>query len=85
MKPQNMNKIILLISIFLTFKTTAQTYQETLKKHRQDYKKTFLKEEGSPVKAEDMQYFDFYEPDSIFRVKCIFTKTNSPDTFNPKY
>lgn len=76
-----MNKIILLISIFLTFKTTAQTYQAALKKHRQEYKEAFLKEERSPVKAEDMGYFDFYEPDSTFRVKCNFTKTNSPSTF----
>jgi uncharacterized protein len=76
-----MNKIILLISTFLTFNTTAQTYQETLKKHRQEYKEAFLKEERSPVKVEDMGYFDFFEIDSTFRVKCIFTKTNSTDTF----
>lgn len=76
-----MNKIILLISIFLTFKTNAQTYQETIQKHRQSYKEAFLKEEKSPVRAEDIQYFDFFEVDSTFRVKCDFTKTNSPDTF----
>ena len=72
---------ILFISIFITLKTTAQTYQETIKKHRQDYKEAFLKEERSPVKAEDMAYFDFFEIDSTFRIKCTFTKTNSPDTF----
>ena len=76
-----MNKFILLISIFLTFKTTAQTYQETITKHRQDYKEAFLKEERSPVKAEDIAYFDFFEIDSTFRVKCTFTKTKSPDIF----
>ena len=71
-----MNKILLIISIFITFKTTAQTYQEIITKHRQDYKHAFLKEERSPVRAEDLQYFDFFEIDSTFRVKCIFTKTN---------
>jgi len=76
-----MNKILLIISIFITFKTTAQTYQEIITKHRQDYKDTFLKEKRSPVRAEDLQYFDFFAIDSTFRVKCIFTKTNSPDTF----
>ena len=76
-----MNKILLIISIFITFKTTAQTYQEIITKHRQDYKHAFLKEERSPVRAEDLQYFDFFEIDSTFRVKCIFTKINSPDTF----
>jgi len=29
-----------------------------------------------------MQYFDFYEPDSTFRVKCHFTKTKSQSTFS---
>ena len=76
-----MKKILLLIPIFLTFEITAQKYQETIIKHRQEYKEAFLKNEGSPVKAEGMQYFDFFEPDSMFRVKCVFTKTNSPDTF----
>ena len=77
-----MNKIILLISIFLTFKTNAQTYQETIQKHRKSYKEAFLKEERSPVKTADIQYFDFFKIDSTFRVKCFFTKTNSPSTFN---
>lgn len=76
-----MNRFILLISIFLTFQTNAQIYQEAIKKYRQNYKEAFLKEERSPVKAEDMQYFDFFEPDSTFRVKCHFIKSNSPDTF----
>ncbi len=76
-----MNKIILIFSLLLTSNTFAQTHQQTLKKHRQEYKEAFLKEERSPVKAEDMQYFDFFELDSTFRVKCIFTKTNSPSTF----
>lgn len=76
-----MNKIILLFSILLTFKINAQTYQQTITKHRQDYKDAFLKEERSPVKVEDMPYFDFFAIDSMFRVKCMFTKTNSPSTF----
>ena len=76
-----MNKILLLIPIFLTFEATAQTYQETLKKHRQEYKEEFLKVKTSPVKAEDMQYFDFFEIDSTFRVRCKFTKTDSQSTF----
>jgi uncharacterized protein len=65
----------------LAFHAKAQSYQQTIKKHRQNYKEAFLKEDRSPVKAEDMQYFDFFEADSIFRVNCRFTKTNSTDTF----
>ena len=76
-----MNKTVIFLSIFLTFNIQAQSYQESLTKHRQGYKDAFLKEANSPVKSEDMQYFDFYEPDSTFRVKCNFTKTNSQSTF----
>ena len=76
-----MNKIFILLSIFLTFNITAQSYPESITKHRQNYKDAFLKEANSPVKSEDMQYFDFYEPDSTFLVKCNFTKTNSQSTF----
>lgn len=76
-----MNKIISLLLIILTFNTVAQTYQASIIKHRQEYKNAFLKEERSPVKAEDMQYFDFFEPDSTFRVNCHFTKMNSHSTF----
>jgi uncharacterized protein len=76
-----MNKIILLLSIILTFNATAQTYQESIIKHRQGYKDDFLKEERSPVKLGDIQYLDFFEIDSTFRVKCTFTKTNSQSTF----
>lgn len=76
-----MNKLFIFLSIFLTFNIQAQSYQESITKHRQSYKDAFLKEANSPVKSEDMQYFDFYEPDSTFRVKCNFTKTNSQSTF----
>ncbi len=76
-----MNKIILILSVFLTFETTAQTYKETITKHRQDYKDAFLKEERSPVKADDIKFLDFFEPDSTFRVKCSFTAIKSQSTF----
>ena len=76
-----MNKIILLISIFLTFHTTAQTYQEFITKHRQDYKNEFLKSANSPLKQADLAYLDFYKIDSSFRVKCKFTQTVDKATF----
>ena len=76
-----MKKIFIFLSIFITFSIKAQSYSESIIKHRQSYKDEFLKETNSPVKAEDMKYFDFYEPDSTFRVKCDFTKTNFHNTF----
>ena len=76
-----MKKIFIFLSIFIAFSIKAQSYSESIIKHRQSYKDEFLKETNSPVKAEDMKYFDFYEPDSTFRVKCDFTKTNFYSTF----
>lgn len=76
-----MNKIVILLSIFLTFNIQAQSYPESINKHRQSYKDAFLKETNSLVKAEDLQYVDFYEPDSTFRIKCHLTKTDSHNTF----
>jgi uncharacterized protein (DUF1684 family) len=76
-----MDKTIFLLSIIFAFNTTAQSYQASIIKHRQQYKDAFLKETDGPVKAEEMQYFDFYEPDSTFRVKCHFMKTESKNTF----
>lgn len=76
-----MKKIFIFLSIFIAFSIKAQSYSESIIKHRQSYKDEFLKETNSPVKAEDIKYFDFYEPDSTFRVKCDFTKINSHSTF----
>ena len=76
-----MKKIFIFLSIFIAFSIKAQSYSESIIKHRQSYKDEFLKETNSPVKAEDIKYFDFYEPDSTFRVKCDFTKTNFHSTF----
>ena len=76
-----MKKIFIFLSIFATFNIKAQSYSESIIAHRQGYKDEFLKDASSPVKAEDMKYFDFFEPDSTFRVKCDFTKTNSQTTF----
>ena len=76
-----MKKIFIFLSIFATFNIKAQSYSESIIAHRQGYKDEFLKDASSPVKVEDMKYFDFFEPDSTFRVKCDFTKTNSQTTF----
>jgi uncharacterized protein (DUF1684 family) len=76
-----MQKIIILLLTISTFKMTAQTYQESIIKHRETYKKEFLKEEDGPVKEEDLMYFDFFKPDTNFRIPCKFTATNTQKTF----
>lgn len=76
-----MIKIIFLLSIIIPIDGTAQIFRLSIIEHRQAYKDAFLKEKASPVKVEDMQYFDFYEPDSTFRVKCRFSKKKSQSIF----
>lgn len=76
-----MNKILLIIFTIFTLKTNAQTYQESISKHREAYKNEFLKDEEGPIRKEDMSYFDFYEPDTIYRVKCQFKVKKDPSTF----
>jgi uncharacterized protein len=73
-------KLLILLTIF-TLQIKAQTYQESMAKHRQAYKDDFLKNPNSPLKQADLAYLDFYVIDSTFKVKCIFTKTSDKETF----
>ncbi|PWK26362.1 hypothetical protein LV89_02533 [Arcicella aurantiaca] len=76
-----MNKILLIILTLFAFQIKAQTYQESIAQHRETYKNEFLENAEGPVKKEDFSYFDFYEPDTLFRVKCKFKIEKKPSTF----
>jgi uncharacterized protein (DUF1684 family) len=76
-----MNKILLIIFTIFAFQSKAQTYQESIAQHRETYKNEFLKDDEGPVKKEDIAYFDFYESDTLFRVKCKFKIEKNPSTF----
>jgi uncharacterized protein len=72
--------ILIFLTIF-TFQIKAQTYWESMAKHRQEYKDDFLKNANSPLKQADLTFIDFYEIDSTFKVKSSFMKTNDKVTF----
>lgn len=76
-----MTKPILIFLTILTFQTKAQTYLESMAKHRQEYKDDFLKNANSPLKQADLTYLDFYEIDSTFKVKSSFMQTTDEATF----
>ena len=76
-----MTKPILIFLTILTFQTKAQTYLESMAKHRQEYKDDFLKNANSPLKQADLTYLDFYEIDSTFKVKSSFMQTTDKATF----
>ena len=40
-----------------------------------------MKDEEGPIKKEDLKYFDFYEPDTSFKVNCTFKAQKDPKTF----
>jgi uncharacterized protein (DUF1684 family) len=55
----------------------AQNYNYEIKSWRENYKNDFLKEERSPLKADQLQYLRFYEPDSTYRVEADFSLTKN--------
>lgn len=64
-----------------TFQIKAQTYWESMAKHRQEYKDDFLKNGNTPLKQADLAFLDFYEIDSTFKVKSSLMKTTDKATF----
>ncbi len=74
-----MKGLSLILLTFITTQIFAQSYQEGIQKHREFYKSEFLKN-GSPLKKKDLDYLQFYEPDSNFRVKAIFKKSEDTNT-----
>lgn len=76
-----MTKPILIFLTIFTFQTKAQTYGESMVKHRQEYKDDFLKNANSPLKQTDLAYLDFYDIDSTFKVKSSFVQITDKATF----
>lgn len=65
-----------LFSLFFVFvgiaKVQAQSFAEEIVEHRKEYRAEFLKSPNSPLKEEDLEFLDFYEPDEQYLVKCKF-------------
>lgn len=65
-----MQKLFTLILFFTTFILKAQSYNEQLLIHRENYLKDLT--EHGPLKADDIKYVFFFQSDSSYRVKCDF-------------
>lgn len=67
-----MKKLFLSISLLAAITTAnAQSFKEQIAAHRQKYKKDFLAEQRSPLKAEDLPNLRFFDADSTY---CIVAK-----------
>jgi uncharacterized protein (DUF1684 family) len=74
------------INLILAFHANAQDFAKQTENFREGYKAEFLKSPNSPLKKKDLAFLRFYEPDSSFRVKAVFTKTEKSEPFDmPTY
>lgn len=62
--------------------STAQSYNDSIIQYRDHYKNEFLTDKRSPLKASDLQYLRFYEPDINYRVKASFVATPESPAFS---
>ncbi len=78
-----MNKSLITYILFLVLPTalSAQDFKAEIEKHREEYKAEFLKSANSPLKQEDFEYLNFYEPNEKFRVECEFVATKGGKPF----
>lgn len=67
------------------FGSQAQTFTEETNQFRNHYKEEFLHSENSPLKAADLSYLQFYEPDSTYRVVAHFEKAKGKSFEMPTY
>lgn len=77
-----MRRLLLICLLFITKQLLAQSYQDSIANHRENYKKEFLDSKSSPLKEADLSYLRFYEPDVQYRVNCIFKKSENVNPFN---
>ncbi len=76
-----MKKLLTALILFTGLAGRAQTYNETIIKHRQQYKQDFLTDSHSPLKSEDTSYLRFYAPDASYKVVAKFVATPDAKPF----
>ena len=80
-KPRAKMKKILFLLLMSLQAFSQNTYNESIIKHREVYKAEFLEDSHSPLKKEDIQYLDFFEPNEKYRVSCTFIATKKGKPF----
>jgi uncharacterized protein len=72
--------------LFVFGQTPATAYAGEINHHREEYKQDFLKNDRSPLQADDLPNLRFYEPDETYRVACTFQRTPDEKPFDlPTY
>jgi len=74
--------LVLLFCLAVYTQASAQRYQDTLYKYRENYKNEFLHDERSPLTAQDTGYLRFYAPDATYRVIAALTITPKATPFS---
>ncbi|MDN3588588.1 DUF1684 domain-containing protein [Pedobacter aquatilis] len=63
-----MKKLLPILFLLVSLNAFAQSYSEQIAKHRDSYKKDFVKESNSPLNESDLQNLHFYDADSNYKV-----------------
>jgi uncharacterized protein (DUF1684 family) len=54
----------------------------SIQAYRKDYSQGFIIDKHSPLKAADLKYLRFYEPDITYKVRATFVATPEADAFS---
>jgi uncharacterized protein (DUF1684 family) len=71
----------LIIALSCNEKKNSQ-YDEEIRSYREDYLKSFLTEERSPLNREDLKFLSFFQADSTFRVMADYVKLDNETPFD---
>ena len=77
MKIKYLPVLLLLVSL----KGFAQDYQAQIIAFREKYMNDFLEDKNSPIKKDDLQYLQFYNADSTYRIRAKYQLSQTPQTF----
>ena len=61
-------KYLIIILCLISGSSLAQTYDQQIAKHREEYKADFIKETRSPLREADFKDLHFYDADSTFNI-----------------
>ncbi len=78
-----MKYILAYVFTFAVLTTScSSSYNKIINDYREEYKKGFISDDGSPIKKEDVQYLRFYNPDKKYKVNAQFVKTKMAYPFD---
>jgi uncharacterized protein (DUF1684 family) len=76
-----LRELFLLSLLLWAANTSAQSYTDSIQKHRQHYKEEFITEQRSPLKGNDTAYLLFYKPSKKYRVTATVQLTPETKAF----